>query len=223
MLKKLFQKFDRYDWIIFSMLTMVSLGSVFYLVVVALLVFYFFTLPLPTIVNGLLLCCFYYVVVYSWRKRHFTLQSATVVERFLHHKAGATVDFISFVTFKTIALVGLISILPAFLSTQSFVLFCGQLISGALFGLIAKYQIVFDKMDHFECAYTIDSKNEKIKPNGLFGFNLIIGLMTGFVYFGFLITTFKRNYAEYFNIFSTQVMFNFTMGGFKSEVQHLIR
>lgn len=183
-------------WALFVLNSMLIAVGLFYIFALAMFLFWFITLPLPHIILPLGVMAIYYIGIYHWKKRFFTLENGTWVERFLHKKAKATVDFLPYVTFKTLIIAGLISILPAFWEVPNLMMFSFQILVGLFFLPFVKYQFVADKIGHFDCAYTIDPSTRRIKPNGLFVLNFILAGMSGFAYFGLLIATLKLNYAN---------------------------
>jgi hypothetical protein len=141
------------------------------------------------------LTVFYFVATSFWKKREFTLETGNWFERFLVRKAGAFIDFIPFVTYKTLLGVALVSIAPSLANVDSLVLALFQIIAGILLLPLIKYRFVGDKFGHFDICYAVDPINKKISINGLFLLNSMLVGLFGFGYFGILIATIQKTYG----------------------------
>lgn len=138
---------------------------------------------------------FYLLTTSFWKKREFTLETGNWIERFLVKKAGASIDFIPFVTYKTLIGVALISIAPSLTNADSLFLTLIQIIVGVLFLPLIKYRFIFTEIGQFDVCYTIDPMTKKITTKWFeFTVNSVVVGLFGFAYFGILIATLQKTY-----------------------------
>ena len=194
--KKYFKELDIAYIILNFIMLIIGISTILMICVVSYSIFITFSSNELLVVIGLLFL--YYISTSFWTKREFTLENGNWIERFLVKKAGASIDFIPLVTYKTIIGVAIVSIAPSLTNIDSLIMAFSQMIAGLLVLPLIKYRFIFDKMGHFDVGYTVDPVTKKISIKWMFFINMLLVGVSGFAYFGILSLTLKRSYEPIF-------------------------